>query len=158
MTVEFHITEDFSGDARLKMYAYRDRGVFKVSIDDKVWQEKFTNYAPEAEELIIELGKVSLKKGNHSLTLEVVAPGADGGLRIAFSALGFRENNMVPREGGMVFSDHADVRLESNKPSTADLLSGNVAVRTFPVQLSSRKEQTFFTLVSARPGKRHMQI
>ena len=151
LAVDFDLPEDFSGNARLRMYAYRDRGVFTVSIDGKVWQENITHYAAEAEEMSFELGKVSLKKGHHQLTLETVAPGAGGGLSIAFSALGLMDDNVVPREGGMAFSDHADVRLESNKPSTADLLSGNVAVRTFPVRLSPDKKHTFFTLVSARP-------
>ena len=151
LTVEFDLPDDFSGKAQLKMYAYRDRGSFSVSIDDKVWEEKFTHYTKDAEEVFFELGEVNLKKGHHQLTFETIAPGAGGGFSIAFSALGFLENNTVPREGGMAFSDQAEVRLESNNPSSADLLSGNVAVRTFKVDLSPGADKTFFTLLSACP-------
>ena len=151
LTVEFVLPEDFSGGARLRMYAFRDRGVFTAAIDGEVRPERFTHYAAEAGEMIFELGEVSLKKGRHQLTLETVAPGAGGGLSIAFSALGLRERGAVPREGAMAFSDPAETRLENNKPSVADLLSGNVAVRTFPARLSPGAEQTFFTLIAARP-------
>lgn len=145
----FQTGEATTGEAVIRFYGFRDRGVCRVELDGRELHPGFDARRDRAEVLTLPLGQLALPPGEHQLRLTAQAsPGHPDSRSIAFVSFGLRRAGETP-QGALLFAGAATPELEEHGEVPLDRLSGRVVrfrqARTLPPDGRS----TDFTLLAA---------